>query len=286
MKTVAIVTDTTACIPPELVAKYGIEVIPVQLIIEGKTYRDGIDITPTECYSLLRRVKKLPTTSASSPGPYLEAFHRASKNAQNALCLTEPSKFSAMYNSASIARTIAEAELPNFPVEVLNCATAAAGMGLVAIYAARLAEAGRSLAEVVAETRRIMSRVHLFAALDTLDYLVKGGRVPQATALVNSIFNIKPVFILNHTGARTVALPRSIASAIKKILKLMTQKVGQGKCLHVMVMHADALEKAAELRNKVASQFDCIEVFTTEFTPVMGAHTGPGLVGVAFYGDE
>ena len=103
MKTVAIVTDTTACIPPELVAKYGIEVIPVPLIIEGKTYRDGIDITPTEFYSLLRRVKKLPTTSASSPRPYLEAFHRARKNARSALCLTEPSKFSAprIYRAAA-----------------------------------------------------------------------------------------------------------------------------------------------------------------------------------------
>lgn len=286
MKKVAIVTDTTACIPSEQVEKHDIEVVPAQLIIDGKAYRDGIDITPTQFYSLLRTAKKLPTTSASSPGPYLEAFHRASKKAQSALCITEPTKFSAMYNSASVAQTIAEAEIPGFPIEVIDCATAAGGMGLVAIYAARLADAGKSLTEVSAETREMMPRVHLFAALDTLEYLVRGGRVPQAAALVNSIFNIKPVFTLNHTGAHTVALPRSLNSAIKSIVKLMVRKVAKGKCIHVMLMHADALERAGQLRSIIATQFNCVEVFTTELTPVMGTHTGPGLVGVAFYEEE
>jgi len=286
MKTVAVVTDTTACIPPEQVAKYGIEIVPVQLIIDNKSYRDGIDISPTEFYSLLRKAKKLPTTSSSSPEPYLEAFRRASQRARSILCLTEPSRFSAMYSSASIAKEIAKTELPNTSVEVLNCATAAAGMGLVALSAARATESGKNLPEVVADTRNMMFRVHLFAALDTLHYLVKGGRVPQAAALVNSLFNIKPIFSLNHTGAHTVALPRSIASAIKRMLKLMTERVAKGKPLHVAVMHADAPEKAEALKNKIAVQFNCIELLITEFTPVMGVHTGPGLVGVAFYSEN
>jgi len=286
MKTVAVVTDTTACIPPEQVAKYGIEIVPVQLIIDNKSYRDGIDISPTEFYSLLRKAKKLPTTSSSSPGPYLEAFRRASQRARSILCLTEPSRFSAMYSSASIAKEIAKTELPNTSVEVLNCATAAAGMGLVALSAARATESGKNLPEVVADTRNMMFRVHLFAALDTLHYLVKGGRVPQAAALVNSLFNIKPIFSLNHTGAHTVALPRSIASAIKRMLELMTERVAKGKPLHVAVMHADAPEKAEALKNKIATQFNCSELLITEFTPVMGVHTGPGLVGVAFYSEN
>jgi len=286
MKTVAVVTDTTACIPPEQVAKYGIEIVPVQLIIDNKSYRDGIDISPTEFYSLLRKAKKLPTTSSSSPEPYLEAFRRASQRARSILCLTEPSRFSAMYSSASIAKEIAKTELPNTSVEVLNCATAAAGTGLVALSAARATESGKNLPEVVADTRNMMFRVHLFAALDTLHYLVKGGRVPQAAALVNSLFNIKPIFSLNHTGAHTVALPRSIASAIKRMLKLMTERVAKGKPLHVAVMHADAPEKAEALKNKIAVQFNCIELLITEFTPVMGVHTGPGLVGVAFYSEN
>jgi DegV family protein with EDD domain len=128
-----------------------------------------------------------------------------------------------------------------------------------------------------------MSRVNLFGTLDTLHYLARSGRVPQAAAMVNSLLNIKPVFTLNHSDARTVALPRTMKSAIKRMLKLMEQKVVAGEPLHVAVMHADAPDTAIALKNRISSRFECQEIFITEFTPVMGVHTGPGLIGVAFY---
>ena len=284
MKKVAIVTDTTACIPQEQVARYDIEVVPVQLIFEDKTYRDGIDISPTEFYALLRQANKLPTTSASSPDPYFEVYCKASQKAESILCLTEPSRFSAMFNSALVAKQMAKTALPKVAIEVLDCTTAAAGQGLVALAAARAVVAGQDLNEVIETAKKIMERVNLFATLDTLHYLVKSGRVPQAAALVNSLLKIKPIFTLNHADARTVALPRTISSAIKRMLKLMEQKVAaKEQPLHVAVMHADAPDKAVALRNRITSQFNCAELFITEFTPVMGVHTGPGLIGVAFY---
>ena len=286
MKKVAIVTDTTACIPQEQVERYDIEVVPVELIFEDKAYRDGIDISPAEFYALLRQAKKLPTTSTSSPSPYLETYRKASQRAESILCITESSKFSAMFNSALVAEEMAKTALPNVVIEVLECATAAAGQGLVALAAAKAAASGRNLNEVLGTAKSIMERVNLFATLDTLHYLVKGGRVPQAAALVNSLLKIKPVFTVNHGDAHTVALPRTTKSAIKRILKMMEQKVVKGQPLHVAVMHADALDKAVVLRNRISSQFDCAELFITEFTPVMGVHTGPGLVGVAFYSGD
>jgi len=286
MKKVAIVTDTTACIPQEQVAKYDIEVVPVQLIFEDKAYRDGIDISPSEFYALLRQAKKLPTTSASSPDPYLEAYRKASQRAESILCLTEPSGFSAMFNSALVAKQMAKSTLPNVTIEVLDCTTAAAGQGLVALAAAKAAASGKNLNEVMETAKNIMDRVSLFATLDTLHYLVKSGRVPQAAALVNSLLKIKPIFTLNHAEARTVALPRTIPSAMKRMLKMMEKKVVKGRPLLVAVMHADAPDKAVDLRNRIASQFDCAELFITEFTPVMGVHTGPGLLGVAFYSED
>ncbi len=225
MKKVAIVTDTTACIPHGHVMKYDIEVVPVQLIFEDKAYRDGIDISPTKFYALLRRVEKLPTTSASSPDPYFEAYRKASQRAESILCLTEPSKFSAMFNSASIAKEMAKTALSSVTIEVLDCTTAAAGQGLVALAAARAAAAGQALNEIIETANNVMERVNLFATLDTLHYLVKSGRVPQAAALVNSLLKIKPIFTPNHADARTVALTRTISSAIKRMLKLMEQKV-------------------------------------------------------------
>jgi len=286
MKKVAVVTDTTACIPPEQVARYDIEIVPVQLIFEDKTYRDGIDISAAEFYARLRQASKPPTTASSSPEIYFEAFQKAIQRAAGVFCVTEPSKFSAMYNSACVAKEMLGETLPEATVAVLDCTTAAAGQGLVTLAAARAAAAGRSLAEVKATAEHVMASVNLFAALDTLHYLVKSGRVPQAAALVNSILQIKPVFTLNHASARTVALPRTIESAMKRILKLMERNAVKGEPLHVAVMHADALNNANVLRNRIAAQFNCTELFITEFTPVMGVHTGPGLLGVAFYGES
>jgi DegV family protein with EDD domain len=282
----AIVTDTTACVPPELVAEYGIEVVPIQLIVDSRTYRDGIDIKPTEFYALLRQSRKLPTTSSSSPEHYLEAFRKAGLKAPGILCLTEPSKFSAMFNSARIAADIAGETLPGTTIEILDCTTAAAGLGLVVLAAARAAAEGKSLETVKETAVKTMERVNLLATLDTLQYLARSGRVPQAAAMVNSILNIKPIFTLNHADAHTVALPRTMKSAVKRMLKLMQSMARKGRPLHVAVMHADALEEATAFKNRISAQFECREIFVTEFTPVMGVHTGPGLIGVAFYEEE
>ena len=286
MKKVAIVTDTTACIPQEQVKRYNIEVVPIQLIFEDRVYRDGIDISPTEFYALLRQADKLPTTSTSSPDPYLEAYRKASQRARSIFCITLSAKFSGIFNSAWLAKEMAETALPNLVIEVLDCGTAAAAQGLVVLAAARAAASGKNLNEVIKKAKDTMHRVNLFASLDTLHYLVKGGRVPQAAALVNSLLKIKPIFTINQGEARTVALPRTIPGAIKRMLKLMEKKVVKGQPLHAAVMHADALDKAVVLRNRIASQLDCAELFITEFTPVMGVHTGPGLLGIAFYSED
>jgi len=127
--------------------------------------------------------------------------------------------------------------------------------------------------------------VNLFAYLDTLHYLVKGGRVPKAAALAGSLLQIKPIFTVSDGDAYPVTNARTNPGAIKCIIKIMEQKVAKGP-LHVAVMHADALDKAEALRNLISSQFDCAELFITEFTPVMGAHTGPGVIGAAFYSGD
>ena len=285
MKKVAIVTDTTACIPPEQVSRYNIEIIPVQLNFEDRSYRDGIDITPNEFYAMLREAKNMPTTSSSSPAPYLEAYRNASQKAKSILCFTEPAKFTAMFNAANVAREIARNVLPGIPIEVMECTTAAAGQGLVALSAAKAADQNKTMEEVITIVQDIMPRISLYATLDTLRYLARSGRVPQAAAMLNSFLNIKPVFTLNPAEPRTVALPRSTKNAINRIIKIMEREVGE-KSIHAAVMHADALENAKELQDRIKEKFSCEELYITEFTPVMGVHTGPGLLGVAFYSQE
>ncbi len=283
---VAIVTDTTACVPREQVEEYAIELVPVDLIFGDKVYRDGIDISPAQFYTLLRQAKKLPTTSGSLPGPFLEAYRKASQRASSILCITISSKLSGMFNSARVAIEMGKEALPDVVIEVLECTTAAAGQGLVVLAAAKAAASGKSLAEVTDTAKSLMQQVNLFATLDTLHYLVKGGRVPKAAALASSLLKIKPIFTVSGGDAYPVTNVRTNPGAIKRILKIMGQKVVKGQPLHVAVMHADALDRAKELMAEISSRFDCTELFITEFTPVMGVHTGPGVVGVAFYSGD
>jgi len=283
---VAIVTDSTACIPREQVEKYSIEVVPVIFVFGDRSYRDGIDMSPAEFYARLKRAKKLPTTSGCLPDAYLEAYRKASRRASSILCITVPSKFSGMFNSAQMAVEMAKESLPHLAIEVLDCSTAAAGQGLVVLAAAKAAISGKSPTEVVEVTNSIMKRVELLATLDSLKYLVKGGRVPKAAALAGSLLRIKPIFTVSGGEAHPVTNARTNLGATKRILELMEQKIAGGKRLHVAVMHADAPDRARELVDEISSRFDCAELFTTEFTPVMGVHTGPGVIGVAFYSED
>jgi DegV family protein with EDD domain len=283
---VAIVTDSSACIPAELVEKYGIELVPMNVILGDKTYRDGIDISPTEFYTLIRQTKELPTTAHSSPGAHFEAYRRASLRTANILCITHSSRFSGQFNSARVAMEIAKTAFPKVVIEVLDCGTAAAAQGLVVLAAARAATSGQSLTRVVETAKSVARQVSLLAMVDSLDYLVKGGHVRRAAALASSLLRIKPIFTLNEGDARPVTNARTTLGAIKRIINIMGQKVVKGQPLHGAVMHADALDAAIVLRDRIAAQFDCVELFITEFTPVMGAHIGPGLVGIAFYSGD
>ena len=286
MKQVAIVTDSVACIPREQVEEYGIEVVPVQVIFGDKAYRDGIDISPSQFYALFRQAEKLPTTAASLPGSLLEAYRKASRRGASILCITLSAKLSGMFNAARLAVEMAKETLPNVTIELLDCGTAAAAQGLVVLAAARAAALGKSLTEVADKARSVMQRVNLFAMLDTLYYLVKGGRVPKAAHWASSLLRIKPILTLAEGEVHPLAKPRTTAGAMKHILKMMEQKVVQGQPLHAAIMHADILDEAVALRGQISSRFNCAELFITEFTPVMGAHTGPGVVGVAFYSGD
>jgi len=283
---VAIITDSVACIPKELAEEYSIEVVPLRIIFGDKVYQDGIDLSPVEFYTLFRQAKKLPTTATCSPTFFLEAYRRASRGAASILCITLSAKLSGMFNSAQLAMEMAKDALTDTTIEVLDCKTAAAAQGLVVLAAARAAASGKSLTEVIETTRIVMQGVTLLAMLDTLRYLVKGGRAPRVAALASSLLRIKPILTITEGEAHPVTNPRTTAGAIERMLKIMRQKIVKGQPLHVAVMHADALDKAMVLRAQISSQFDCAELFITEFTPVMGAHTGPGVIGVAFYSGE
>lgn len=165
---------------------------------------------------------------------------------------------------------------------MLESGTAAGGEALVTLEARRAAESGKSLDDVMAATRKVISRVRLLAYLDTLYYLWKGGRVPGIAHLATSLLRLKPIFELREGEVRNLARPRTRRRAAARLMRLMKERV-EGDEVHATVIHADAAEEAEQLRREVSRAFACEELFVSEFTPVMGTHTGPGMLGIAFW---
>jgi DegV family protein with EDD domain len=282
MVQVAVVTDSVACLPKALVEKYDIKVVPIDVIFDGLVSRNGIGDNTAEFYKLLARAKKLPTTSAPSPGSYLEAYTQASSKAKSILCVTISSKVSATHDAAVDAREIAKEKLPGVSIEVVDSQAAAMAEGFVALAAARAAAAGGDLQEVAAAARKVASHVYLLGALDTLRYLVKSGRIPMAAAWATSLLQIKPILQIHNGEVSLVARVRTKSRAHKRLLELMKQCV-DSRPVYASVVHANALQEAELLKEQVAVQFQCQELYVTEFPPVMATHTGPGLVGLSYY---
>jgi len=281
MGKIAVVTDSVANIPAELVEKYDIHVIPCLVVFGQEVFRDGVDMTPTEFYRRFRESEELPTTSVPSMGEFLSLYRRLGKEAEGIVSIHLSNKLSATVELAKGASRM----LPDIPIRVIDTHNAAMAQGFVVLEAARVAAAGGSLREVVAKAEEMIPKVHLRAVLDTLKYLHRTGRIGRAEALAGSVLQIKPILHVGRDGVvEALEKPRTKRKAVRRMLEMMEEIVGSGP-VHVAVMHADALEEAERLREEVASRFNCVELLVTEFTPVMGAHTGPGLLGLAFYSD-
>jgi len=285
MAKVGIVTDTIACLPRELVEEYGIKIVPINIIFEDKVYKDEVDITPSEVYRLLKQTDRLPTTSAPSPTAFLEAYRELSQRAESIVCLTLPPELTMVLQSATLAKEMAKEELPDMPIEVVDCRTAAGAQGLIVLAAARAAAAGKSLDEVIKVVEDMIPRVYLIVMMDTLYYLAKGGRIPTAAAWAGSLLKVKPFVTVSQGKLRLVTAVRTKRRGVERLLEMMGQRTGANSPLHVIVMHADVLEEAEDLKQRVIAEFDCAEIYVKDFTPVMGIHTGPGLLGLAFYAE-
>lgn len=281
MQRVAIVTDSTACLTPELAERYGIEIAPTELAFEGKVYRDGID-PPGDFYALLRNARKPPTTSAPSPGRFLEAYARAARRAEAVLCITLPVDLSSTHNVSKQAITLAEEDLPGVRIMSVAAPAVASGQGLVAIEAALAAKEGRTLEEMAAYVEGLAPKIHFFAALDTLEYLAKGGHVPKAAAWLGDLIGFKPILTAYYGRVDRLSQARTKKNAMNKMLALMGRRNPDRAPIRAIVMHADALQEAEEFAAQIKRRFTCRDMLITQFTPVMGAHSGPGVVGVAF----
>lgn len=279
---VAIVADSSASLPATgSRPSYG---VPMQLTVGGATYADGHDLTATEFYRLQRRSDELSTTAAPPPGAFAEAFRSAAGEAESVLCLTVSPRFSSTFDSATLAADEVREERPDTRIEVVDTESAAGGSGLVATAACRAVDAGADLDGAVAAIAAVIPRVFLVAYLDSLFYVWKSGRIPRIAYASSSLLGIKPVFEMHRGEVKSLARPRSAARAQRRLVDEMRRRAGDAP-VHAAIVHADAAGLAAELQRTINAEIACVELYVSEFSPVMGAHTGPGLLGVAFWSE-
>ena len=282
MAKVAIVTDSSTCLPVELLQAHRIRVAPLTILFGGDVYEDG-RLSGPEFYSLLRSARDLPTTAAPPPAAFLEAFKEASLESDSVLCVTLSSTFSGSYSSALTALDLARRELPGFPVRVLDSHSLAMCYGFAVLAAARAADGGADLDAAEAVVRDVASRAYLIGAVDTLRYLAKSGRVPRVMHWATSLLRIKPIFEAMGEDVHTVARSRTMAAAARRMLAQIERRLDGERPLHLAVMHADAPAAAAALAEQARERLAPDELVVTEFTSVMGVHAGPGFLGLAYF---
>ena len=279
-----VVADSTISLSREQIGELPLAVVRLQVVLDGGTYHDGVDLTPDEFYQRLAKSYTMVQTSAPSPASFQKAFADAGTDV---LCITVSSQLSATYDAARTAVELEQKSDSSQSIHLMDSKTAGGAEALVALAAARAAQEGKPLDEVVKVATRTANRVYFVGVLESLKHLQRGGRVPRIASWAASLLNIKPVLAIwpGEGKVRMLARPRSKPRAIERVLNVIDQEAG-GKPVHVIVMHAAVPEEAATLLARIQERFPCVETLTTAFTPVIGAHTGPGLLGVAFYSEE
>jgi DegV family protein with EDD domain len=282
----AIIADSISCIPEEQVEKYHIKIVPANVFFNDHIYRDLIDLSSEKAYELLEKAPEFWKTSAPSPEDYVEAYQELANRAENILVVTISSKLSAFYSSALNGREIFQQKNPNITVEVLDSETVAAAEGLIVLAAARATERGKPFSEVVSIATRVKERVKFIGLLETIRFVYRTGRIPKVASEIGSMLSIKPILTGASGHIHFAAAARSKHNGIKKMLRMMGDHVNNEAPVHVAVMHAETMGEAKKLKETIASEFNCVEIFITDFSPIMGYATGPGTLAIAYYKED
>jgi DegV family protein with EDD domain len=278
--TVKIITDSVADIPSDIIEELGISVVPVLVRFGEETYRDGIDITNDEFYAKLVSSKVMPTTSVPSLDLFARTYARLAEETDEILVIMLSAKLSGLYNAAVQSADLMESKCR---IEVIDSQNAVMAQGFIVIKAARAAREGASLDEIIEMVRQNIPRVEIRAAFDTLEYLKRGGRIGKAAALMGSMLKVNPVITLKDGVVEPAGRARSRSKAIDMLYDFAASYT------HIEEM---AVEGAAcpgdvdSLVKRLGTLFSEERIYRSRTTPVIGTHTGPGLILVAVMGDK
>ena len=273
---VRIITDSTADIPPEVAAEFGIRVMPLYVHFGDEVYRDGVDLKPDDFYPRLVANKTLPTTSTVAPVEFAQICDELSKETNEILAITISSKLSATYDVALQGRDLRKDK--ECRVEVLDSKLFSMALGLVVIGAARRAREGASLDNVVESAKGMYSRIHVRMTFDTLEYVRKGGRIGAAEAFMGRMLDVKPILTLKDGMATPVVRKRTRAKAIEYLRRFAA---GFDNIAELAVAYTTTPEDAVGLVNDLDGVFPKERAYLSVIGPVLGTHLGPGALGIA-----
>ncbi len=272
---IKIVTDTTCDLPEETTAELGVTVVPLYINIGQESYLDGIDMSREEFYRRLPTFEHHPQTASPGPEMFHETYERlAEEGAREILSIHIAASLSGTLNTAQLAAEATRA----VPVTVLDSGQLSVGTGFLVQAAARAAAAGRSLAEIVELVREKTQRTHLFAGLDTLEFLQRSGRMSWAVSKIGGLLKIKPLLTM-HDGEPGVQQVRTAKRAMQRLIDTLEDLAPLEE---LALVHTHAPDKINELRERASHLFpQGKEIIEAEVTPVIGAHIGPGAAGFA-----
>jgi DegV family protein with EDD domain len=272
---VRVVTDSACDLLPETCAELGIEVVPLTIRFGDKEYVDRKELTSDEFWKKLGSASVLPETAAPSVGAFEEAFRRLhDEGADGIICVNLSAHLSATMQSAQVA---AKALDGLCPIEIVDSATASMGIGILVLYAAQRSAAGADLATITREVNERRDRQSLFASLDTLEYLRKGGRIGGAQAMLGSMLSIKPIITVIDGAVEQAGKVRTRSKA----LRFMTDRIPEGTVESVCVMHSGAPD-IDEFLELVQAKAPDAEIVVGHIGPVVGVHVGPRAIGLAW----
>jgi DegV family protein with EDD domain len=275
---VAIVTDSTCDLSPEMVATHGITVIPLIVSLDGQEYRDGVDIRPSEFYRKLTASSGMPTTATPAPGVFAEVYRKLLEDHEQVLSLHISAELSGTLGSATQG-----AQLLDHPerVKIVDSRLVSIALGLAVLAAARAAEEGGDAEATWERMRPAAEAMRVYFLVDTLEYLRRGGRIGRASALVGSVLQIKPVLCVTDGVVAPMERVRTAEKAMQRLIQLAR---GDGGRLCAAVGHTAALEGAERLASAIEEQ--CDTMLMLPVGPVVGAHGGPGVIGLGCYPAE
>jgi fatty acid kinase fatty acid binding subunit len=280
MAKIAIVTDSTSYLPKDICAKYNITVVPQVVIWDGKTYEDDVDITADEFYARLKTAKNMPTTSQVSVVNMNKAFSRLLDEGCNVLGMFLSAKLSGTIQSAIQGRDNLTSGKEK--VEILDTETTIMSQGYQVLMVARAAENGASMADCKALAEKARGTTGVFFAVDTLEFLHRGGRIGGAQRFLGSALNLKPILTIADGRVEAVERIRTKAKAHDRIVEIVAEKCKGKSPIRLAAQHADAEADALALVEKAKRSLDVSEFIVSGISPAVGAHIGPGTVALAY----